>query len=91
MSLWLPHLDRLNWIDQHKHIEREIISYPEEATNFEHNNYQDTHPNLGHTSNNKTNNNHTYITNRIEDTITDISESNSRLTISIDDNRRILK
>lgn len=91
MSLWLPHLDRFNWIDQHKNIEGEIISYPKETTNFKHDNYQDTHPDLRQSCNNKANNNHPNITDRIEDTISDIPESNGRLTVPIDDNRGIFE
>lgn len=81
----MPIFYRLNWMNKHENIQGEIITNPQKTTNFKNNNNHDTHPDTYRSGNTKTESHHTYIRDRIKYTITDISEGNSSLTVTIDD------
>ncbi len=91
VSLRLPYFDGFDRMHEHDDIKCEIITNPEKTANFKDNNYSNAYPNFRYTSHEKTQSHHAHIRNRVQNTISDISESNSCLAISIYDDGGIFE
>jgi hypothetical protein len=90
-SLCLPFLYRLTRCEEHPDIEDEIITHEVECEEFEEYDEEDTLPDATEVSKDKPYRHHQDITRGVEDTITEVSLSNGRFTITIDDDGRIFE
>ena len=88
-SLCLPFFDSLTRREKHPDIEDEIITHEIECEKFEKYNEKNALPDSTEICEDKPYHHHENIARWIEYTISKISLSNRRLSITIDDNRRI--
>jgi hypothetical protein len=89
--LCLPFLYRLTRCEEHPDIENEIITDEIEREEFEEYDEEDTLPDTTEIRKDKPYRHHEDITRWVQNAITEISLSNSRFSITIDDNRRIFE
>lgn len=87
MPLPLPCLYRLTWIYELEHIEGQIVTDPPEGAELKDDDDSDEHPYLEEPGPEEAESHHEDIAGGVEDGVTEVAESDSGFTVSIDDER----